>query len=313
MRLPAVGKGCRNREKKKRKTNWELLSMNLPTMLLLFVFCYLPIGGLILAFKDFRYDRGIWGSDWVGLENFRFLFASADAWRITRNTIGMNLMFIVTGTVFALLLGLFLNEVTRRSVKVYQTIMFIPYYLSWIVVGYIFITLFDMDLGLINQILRFFGAEPVLWYAEASVWPFLLILANLWKTGGYMAVIYYASILTIDQEYYDAAKVDGASRIQQMRYITLPALKPTIIMLTLISLGGIIRADFGMFYFLPNDSGALYATTDVIDTYVFRTLRKIGDINMSSAASFYQSVVGFVLVVVSNAVIRRIDRDSAIY
>ena len=297
----------------KNKINWELLSMNVPTLLLIFIFCYLPMGGLILAFKDFRYDLGIWGSKWVGLDNFRFLFESADAWRITRNTIGMNFIFIVTGTVFAILLGIFLNEVSRRSVKVYQTVMFVPYYLSWIVVGYIFITLFDMDLGITNQIIKLFGGDPIMWYNEPSYWPFLLTIANLWKTGGYMAVIYYTSILSIDQEYYDAAKVDGASRLQQIWYITLPAIKPTIIMLTLISLGGIIRADFGMFFFLPNESGALFPTTDVIDTYVFRTLRKIGDINMSSEASFYQSIVGFVLVVVSNGVIRRIDRESAIY
>lgn len=306
-------KANEKRLRKRKKINWELLSMNIPTIILLLIFCYAPMAGIVLAFKNFRYDLGIWESPWVGLENFRFLFESSDAWRITRNTIGMNLIFIITSTFFAILLGILLNEVTRRFVKVYQTLMFIPYYLSWIVVGYIFITLFDMDLGLANQILEFFGQEPVMWYNEPSYWPVLLTIANLWKSAGYMAVIYYTSILSIDQEYYDAAKVDGASRMQRIRYITLPAIKPTIIMLTLISLGGIIRADFGLFFFLPNESGALFETTDVIDTYVFRTLRKVGDINMSSAAGFYQSVVGFVLVVVSNAIIRRIDRDSAIY
>lgn len=295
------------------RRNLELLSMNLPTILVLVVFSYIPMIGLILAFKDYNFRQGIFGSPWIGLKNFEFLIRSTIAWRITRNTIGMNTIFITASTIASLTLGIFLNELRRRSVKTYQTLLFIPQYLSFVVVGYLVLAFLDMELGMVNNLLVRFGKEPVLWYAEIKYWPFILTAVSVWRNAGYGAIIYYTAIMGISSEMYEAAEIDGASRIQQIWHITLPLLKPTVIMLTLLALGRIIRADFGLFYFVPNNAGILYPVTDVIDTYVFRTLRTIGDINMSAAASFYQSIVGFVLVVTANWMIRRYDRESAIF
>lgn len=295
------------------KQNKELLLMNIPTLLLVFVFSYLPMIGIILAFKNYRYDLGILGSPWVGFENFKFLFTSENAWRITRNTVGINFMFIIITPIFYILFALLLNEVSKRAIKVYQTIMFFPHYLSWVVVSYLFIGLFDMEIGLVNNIIKAFGSEPIMWYSEPNRWPLLLLVTHLWKVVGYGAVIYYTVIIGINNELYEAAEIDGANRIQQTIHITIPLLIPTVIMLSLISIGNIFKADFGMFYFLTQNAGALYPTTDVIDTYVFRTLRVIGDMGMGTAVGLYQGFVGLVLVTVTNFIIKKADRESAIF
>ncbi len=293
--------------------NLELMSMNLPTVLWVLIFSYLPMIGLVLAFKDYRYDLGIIGSEWVGLQNFDFLFSSNNAWRITRNTVGMNFMFIVTGPIFGILFAVLLNEITKRFIKIYQTVIFFPYYLSWVVVGYAFIGLFDMESGLINRLIMKFGGEAIMWYNEPKYWPYILLITYIWKHVGFTSILYYTTIIGISRDYYEAAEIDGATKLQQIRFITLPLLVPTVIILMLLDIGNIFRADFGMFYFLTQNSGALYETTDVIDTYVFRTLRELGDIGMGTAAGLFQGGVGLLLVLTVNWIVRKFNRENALY
>ncbi|BBI35533.1 ABC transporter permease [Cohnella abietis] len=293
--------------------NRQLFILSLPALLFKLVFNYLPLIGLIIAFKKFRYDLGIFGSAWNGFDNFRFFFVSDNAWRITRNTVLYNVGFIVITLICALALAVLLNEVSSRAVKVYQTALFLPYFLSWVVVGYIALSFLEQDRGLLHQLWTFFGLEPVNWYQESNRWPYILNAVNLWKTVGFSTLIYYAGIIGISPSYYEAAKIDGANRLQMIRKITLPLLTPLIIVLLIISIGGMFRADFGLFYFIPNNSSFLYSSTDVIDTYVFRALRSVGDVGMSAAVGLYQSVVGFVLVVASNWIIKKINSDNALW
>ena len=301
------------REWRMFKKNRELFWMSLPGVLFKFIFSYLPLVGLIIAFKNFRYDLGMWGSEWVGLKNFKFFFSSDSAFTITRNTILYNLSFIVIGTAAALLLAIFLNAVTKRFLKVYQTVLFLPHFLSWVVVGYIVLAFLDHRHGFINGLLLDSGLDSIKWYQEEQYWPFIIILTQLWKVVGFSTLIYYAGIIGIDPSYYEAARIDGASRIQMVRKITLPLLLPLIIILFIVDMGKVFRADFGLFYFIPNDSSFLYGVTDVIDTYVYRSLRVAADLGMSTAVGFYQSVVGFILVVSTNALIKKIDRDNALW
>ncbi|GBF76503.1 sugar ABC transporter permease [Paenibacillus sp. 598K] len=291
----------------------ELTVLALPAVIAIFVFAYLPMGGLILAFKDFRYNLGILGSQWVGLKNFEFLFTSDTAFRITRNTLLYNATFIVTTMVAALIIAILLNEISKKWLKLYQTAMFLPYFLSWVVVSYIAMALFDQSNGFLNQLLQGMGMEPKPWYQDASVWPYILTLTNLWKAVGFSALIYYAGILGIDSSYYEAATIDGASKFQMALKITIPLLAPLLIILFIISIGNIFRADFGMFYFIPDDSKFIYATTDVIDTFVYRSLRQLGDVGMSAAVGLYQSVIGFFLVLGANLVIKKIDEDNSLW
>jgi putative aldouronate transport system permease protein len=291
----------------------ELIVLSLPGILFLFVFSYIPMYGIVLPFKNFRYDLGFWKSPWVGFRNFSFLFGSDNAWRITRNTLLLNSLFIVVMTVVAIALALMLYEVKRRSVKVYQTALFLPYFLSWVVASYIVLALLDMDKGLVNKVLIGLGAEPHLWYNEPGPWPVILLLANTWKGAGYSAIIYYAGLLNINKEFYEAAEIDGATRLQQIRLISLPLLSPLITILFLLAVGRIFYGNFDLFYNLTRNSTMLYPTTDVIDTFVYRALRVTGDIGMSSAAGIYQSVVGFFIVLLSNLLVKRINPDNALF
>lgn len=295
------------------KTNRDLFILSLPALLFKFVFNYLPLVGLIVAFKAFRFDLGIFGSPWNGFDNFRFFFVSDNAWRITRNTVLYNTGFIVITMICALFLAILLNMVSSKAVKVYQTALFLPYFLSWVVVGYIALAFLEQERGLLDQLWMSFGLKPIHWYQEANRWPYILNAANLWKTVGFSTLIYYAGIIGIDPTYYEAAKIDGASQFQMVRRITLPLLTPLIIVLLIVAIGGMFRADFGLFYFIPNNASFLYSTTDVIDTYVFRALRTIGDVGMSAAVGFYQSVVGFVLVIASNWVIKKINSENSLW
>lgn len=295
------------------KKNWELFLMSLPGVLFKFIFSYLPLFGLIIAFKEYRYDLGIWGSKWVGFKNFEFFFKSDSALLVTRNTILYNVGFIVLGTVVALTFAILLNAVTKRFLKVYQTILFLPHFLSWVVIGYIVLSFLDHKNGFINEVLTGLGMDPIKWYNEAKYWPVIIIIAQLWKTVGFSTLIYYAGIIGIDPSYYEAAKIDGATRFQIIRKITLPLLTPLILILFIVSMGSVFRSDFGLFYFTPNDSSFLYGVTDVIDTYVYRSLRVVGDLGMSTAVGLYQSVVGFILVLSTNAIIKKINRDNALW
>lgn len=307
-------KKARGMSKGQSKKNKKLLLMCSPALIFLFLFHYIPMGGLILAFKNFRYDKGILGSEWCGLENFKFFLQSDNAWRITRNTLAFNLVFLLLGTIFSVAVALMLNEVISKGArKFYQTAMFLPYFLSWVVVGYMLYAFLDQNNGIINILLRKMGEAEVMWYLKPGVWIFLLPLIFLWKSVGYNSVIYYASLLSIDNSYYEAASLDGASAWQKIRYITLPHLKPLIIMMTILGIGKIFNSDFGLFFQATMDSSALYPVTDVLDTYVYRALKVTGDVGMSAAVGFYQSIVGFILVLVTNGIIRKIDKESAMF
>lgn len=293
-----------------RKKNLTLTMLALPAILLLLVFNYFPIFGLLLAFKDYQYNKGFWGSEWVGFDNFEFFFKSKNAWTITRNTIGYNLVFIVTVLAGAVILAILLNEVRqRKAVKFYQTVMFFPYFLSYAVVAFIGYAFLNVDYGVMNRV---FGMD-VNWYMEKQHWLWIFPLVNFWKNVGYNTIIVYASLISIDTSYYEAAAVDGATKLQVIIHVMLPMLKSVVLMLGLIMLGKVFYSDFGLFYMLPQNSGILYPVTDVIDTYVYRSMRVLGDIGMSAAVGLYQSLVGFVLVLGANALTRRFSADSALF
>ncbi|BFT73548.1 ABC transporter permease [Paenibacillus sp. P36] len=305
---------------KKRSSNPALLVMTLPGLILLVAFHYLPIGGILIAFKDFSYSGGSFlknfeNSPWVGLKNFEFFIQTPDAFIITRNTILYNLVFIALGTAVSVFLAIALNELrNRRAAKIYQTFILLPYFLSWIAVSYLFFGFLSADKGIMNSmILQPLGTKPVEWYSQQAYWPYILIFANLWKYAGYNAIVYLAAITGIDPDYYEAASLDGASKWQQIRHITIPSISTVITLMVLLGIGRMFFADFGLFYQVPLNSGALFEVTNVIDTYVYRALMNSGDIGMSAAASTFQAFVGFVLVVLSNWVVRRIDKEKAIF
>lgn len=270
--------------------------------------------GIIIAFKDFRYDKGIFGSEWIGFENFKFFFSSQDAWRVTRNTVLMNIIFIITNLIVCVVVAILMYQLTNRVfVKFYQTTMILPHFLSFVVVGFMTYALLNPVHGVLNQMLVSMGFEPVNVYTSPQYWPFILPLINIWKTVGMGSVIYYAALMGINKEYLEAAAIDGANKWQVTTKIIIPFLVPVMTILTILAIGNIFRADFGMFYQITRNSSLLYETTDVIDTYIFRALRKFGDIGMSSAVGLYQSFVGFILVIVANTIVKKIDKDSAMF
>lgn len=298
--------------------NKALLLLVLPGTLWFLIFAYLPMFGTILAFKDYRNHKGFFNSllnsEWIGFKNFEFLFATNDAYIITRNTILYNLVSIALGLVVAVTFAIIINELlNKRLAKLYQTGMFLPYFLSWVVISYFAFTFLSKDKGMLNQIIAALGADPVNFYSEPKYWPFIIVFVGIWKTIGYNSVMYLAAITGIDRSYYEAAMLDGASKWQQTRFITIPQLKPLMIILTILAIGGMFRSDFGLFYQLPKDSGALYPVTNVIDTFVYRSLINMGDIGMSTAAGLYQSVVGLILILTANYVVRKIEKDHAIF
>jgi putative aldouronate transport system permease protein len=292
-----------------------LFIMMIPGLVYLLINNYLPMFGLVIAFKNIDYSKGIWFSDWIGFKNFEYLFRSSDAWIITRNTILYNVAFIIINTVVAILLAILLNEIKNRFLsKVYQTIILLPFLMSMVIVSYLVFSGLSTDTGFLNKtILPMLGMEPISWYSEAKFWPFILTIVNTWKGTGFLCIIYLASIVGIDTEYYEAATLDGATKWEQIKYITLPLIKPVVIMMTILAVGRIFNSDFGLFYQVPMDSGALFNTTNVIDTYVYRGLLKLGDVGMSSAANLYQSVVGFILVILSNALVKKYSKDDALF
>jgi len=299
---------------KSLKSQKWLWLIALPGLAIVFVFNYLPMFGVILAFKNYRPAAGIFGSEWAGFENFKYLFSTRDAWNITYNTLFLNSLFIITGTVGGILIALLVNEVRNKwLVKFYQSAMFLPYFISWVIVSYFVYSLLSYDMGMVNNLLASLGMEPVQWYNEPKLWPAILTIVNLWKGVGYGSVIYLAGIMGIDAELYEAATIDGASKLQQASGITLPLLSPLIITLTLMAIGRIFFADFGLFYNVTLDNGGLYSTTNVIDTYVFRALKFSGDIGMASAAGFYQAFVGFLLVLASNLFVKKINPERALF
>ena len=308
------GRKNTNKTWKYFKQSLPLTLMALPALIIMMLFKYLPMAGIVLAFKKFSVRKGIFGSDWIGLDNFEFLFKSSDAFIITRNTICYNVIFIILDLMIAVGLAIALNELlNKRRAKVFQTIFMAPYFLSWVVVSFVAYAFFSIDDGFINHLLLNLGLQPINWYNDKTYWPYILVFFQIWKTVGYSTVMYLGCLTGISNEYYEAALMDGASKWQQIKYITLPFLKPMMIVLTILAIGKIFYSDFGLFYQLPRNSGPLFSVTNVIDTYVYRALKETGNIGMASAASLYQSVVGFVLVIGANLVVRRVDKDSALF
>lgn len=297
-----------------RKKNFSLTLLALPGLIWFFVLCYMPMGGAIIAFQNYKPRKGILGSEWVGLDNFKYLFSSNDATRILGNTLFYNFISIFIVAAVAVIIALLMDAVRKRAfVKVYQTLLFLPRFISWVVVGYMATALFHYDMGLLNHIREILELEPVSWYLTPGPWRGILLTANIWKVMGYTSLIYYGSIMGISPELYESAEIDGASGFQKIWHITLPLIRPTIVIMMLMSVGSIMKADFGLFYYVPNNSGALYPVTDVIDTYVYRALRGLGDFSTSAATSLFQSVVGFVLILLSNWVVRKVDEQSSLF
>lgn len=290
---------------------WSLCAIPL---FLVFLFAYVPMFGLIIAFKDYRFNLGIFGSKWVGLKNFEFFLKSPSFLLITKNTLFLNFIFILFGTIAAVAVGVLLFEVkSRAKTKVFQTIIIVPNFISWVVAAYMLYAILNPTYGMLNKVLEFFGAESVDWYSKPEAWPTILTISSVWKSVGINSVIYYAGLMGIDTGLYEAAKIDGANKWQQIWHISVPNLLSIIIMMTILSIGNIFRADFGLFYQLTRDIGTLYPTTDVIDTYIFRTMRVVGDMGMSAAVGFLQSIVGFVVVVATNFAVKKIQPESALF
>lgn len=305
----------RNGTLKKVLKYWPFYVMALPGLVYLFINNYIPMTGLILAFEKYDVQKGIYASPKCGFDNFTFLFSTSDAWMITRNTILYNVVFILLGNVCAILVANCLNEIKSKTAKkTYQTIVLFPFIISIIVVAFLANAFLAGDTGFINKvILEPLGLEPIQFYRETQYWPFILTFVYLWKSVGYSSVIYLASLSGIDPGFYEAASLDGASRWQQFVKITLPCLKPTIITLFILAIGKIFYSDFGLFYQVPMQSGSLFQVTQTIDTYVFYGLTKNNNIGMSAAAGFYQSIVGFVLVLLSNLLVKKVSSENALF
>ncbi|MDD6483555.1 MAG: ABC transporter permease subunit [Clostridiales bacterium] len=286
--------------------------MTAPGAILIFLFGYLPMFGIILAFKDFKPARGFFGSPWCGLDNFKAFFSSPDIGYLTRNTVLYNLAFIILGTVIAVVFAILMNELrSKTKVKFYQTIAMMPHFLSWVIVAYLVYAFLGNTYGIVNRsVLPALGIEPIKWYSEPKYWPYILFFVRTWKTVGYSSVIYFAAIAGINPEYYEAAIVDGANRFQLAVKVTLPLLRSIICIQLIMAMGGIFNSDLGLFYNVPMNQGALYPTTNVLTTYIYRNVTKIG---YSTAAGLYSSVIGFLMVLLTNFFIRRYDPDSSLF
>lgn len=295
--------------------NLVFVLFTLPALAYLFVFNYLPLAGSVLAFKDYRYDLGIFGSEWIGFENFEFLLGSNDIWRMTRNSIGYGVLFIIFNTLFALILALLMYELTSKlTLKFVQTSVILPNFLSWIMISFVVYIFLNAQSGVVNTFLEGRGVETFDWYTKARAWIFVIPFVSAWKNIGWMSLIYYSSLMAVSADLYEAASLDGANKFKQAIHISIPAVTPVIATMSLISVGqSLIRQDLGLFYHVTRNSGLLYETTDVIDTYVYRATIQNGDIAMSSAAGLFQTVVGLCLVLITNWIIRRLSPDSAIF
>ncbi|WP_261305037.1 ABC transporter permease [Paenibacillus andongensis] len=296
------------------KKNYLLYLMALPGMLVIFVFSYLPMGGIVIAFQNFNPIKGITGSEFVGLRNFRFFIESNDTLKVIFNTLFLNSLFILCGTIASVAIAVMFSEISGKWFKrISQTLVTLPNFLSWTVIAMFSVSLFSADTGMINKFLGVFGISPLSLYSEPGYWPLILVLLKIWQGAGFGSIIYLATITGINPEVYESASIDGATRWDKIRFITLPLLKPTIILMVLLAIGGIFYGDFGMIYALVGRNVALYPTTDVIDTYVFRALMDLGDMSMAAAVGFFQSLVGFILVVTVNQLAKKLSPESALF
>lgn len=296
------------------KRNLPLLIMALPAVIYIIMFNYIPMFGIVIAFKDFNYRKGIFGSEWCGFENFEFLFKSGDLAVMLRNTLAYNVVFIITGIILAVALAILFDALGKKLLnRINQTIVIMPHFLSMVVVSYFVYAFLSTDKGMINQFLTALGFEAIDWYSSPKYWPFILWLVRSWSTVGWSSVIYYSTIKGFNSDYYEAARIDGASWWQQVKNITLPLLKPTIIVLLITSIGGILSSGVDLFYLIPRNSGALYPVTTTVDTYVYRGLLQNSNVGMTSATSVFQSVVGFILVVTVNQVIKKVSPGDEMF
>ncbi len=298
--------------------NRYIYALALPGIIWLIVFAYVPMSGHIIAFKNFRAPRGVFGSEWLPREdffkNFEFFFSSGDWLEVTTNTILLNLLFLTASMTIALMIAIFLNEVRVMLFKrVAQSIVLLPHFISWLVVSVMFFALFNSADGMVNRTIINMGGEGVKWYSAPEVWPILLTFVDVWKGAGFTSIIFLAAITSIPDEYYESAMIDGANKLQQMRHITLPLLIPTAIILALLALGRIFYGNFEMIYSLVGDNGVLFSTTNVIDTYTFRALRQLGNFGMTSAIGLYQAILGLIAVVFFNWLVKRIDSESGLF
>ena len=300
--------------KKAKFKRWvQLYLIMAPGLIYLFINNYMPMAGLVVSFKNYNVVYGIFGSPWAGLSNFTYLFN--DAWTITRNTLLYNIVFIIINLILGIAFAIFICDIRSKACKtIYQSAILLPFLMSIVIVSYITFAFFSGDNGMLNKtILPFFGKEAINWYSESKYWPVILVIVNTWKGVGYGCLIYISSISGIDPSFYEAAELDGASKWKQIRYITLPSIMPSVITLTLLNIGRIFYSDFGLFYQVTQNSGQLYDTTNVIDTYVYRALLQSGNIGMASAAGFYQSIVGFACVLLANVVVRKLSPENAMF
>lgn len=296
------------------RKNRSLFFMALPAVLLVFVLSYIPMSGLILAFKNYRYDRGIFGSAWNGVENFRYLFMSGTGLLITRNTFLYNLLNLITSQGLAVIIAIIVVEMPGRYYKKFcQSVIFLPYFISWVIVGTFVFNIFNFETGVMNNILKAAGADPVNVYSKPGVWPFIICAFNAWKWCGYNSIIYIASITGIDKDCFEAADIDGANIFQKIWHITLPSIRPAIITMLLLQVGRILRGDFEMFYQIVGNNGQLFNATDVIDTYVFRSLLTNANLGMTAAATLYQSVLCFAIIMAVNHIVKKIEADYALF
>ena len=306
-----------NELKKEFRKNYVLYLMALPSIILLIAFNYIPTFGQLLAFKAFDVQKGILRSPWNGINNFKFLFATTDAWIMTRNTVAYNVVFIVVNMFLSISLAVALNEVhSKMAAKVYQTILIMPHFLSVAIVAIIVFAFLSKTNGFVNVVRGWFGAtNKIDWYYNVKFWPPFLVFVHAWRGVGYSAVVYLAAITGISLEFYEAAMLDGATKLQQIRYITLPHLRTMATILLIMAVGGIFNGDFGLFYTVPRqeNGGPLVNVVQVIDTYVYRALMTLNDIGRSSAATFYQTVVGFCMVMITNGIVRKVDPENSLF
>ena len=298
-------------EIKKNRTLWL---MALPAIFLVILLMYIPMAGIILAFKDYKYNLGVFASPWSGFENFRFFFLSGTGFLVTRNTILYNLMNLITAQGLAVMIAIIINEMKGKYFKkISQSIIFLPYFISWIIVGVFVYNIFNYETGTLNTVLKSLGGTPLNLYSMPIAWIFIIAFFNSWKWVGYTSVIYIASITNIDAECFEAADIDGANIFKKIKYITIPSIKPTIIIMLLLNVSKILRGDFQMFYQIVGNNGQLFNATDVIDTFVFRSLISSGDMSMSSAATFYQSVLCFVIIMLVNGIVKKVSPENALF
>ena len=305
----------RNKRFKKHllKQNVPLIALALPGLLYAFIFSYLPMFGVVIAFKDFKNSRGIFDSEWIGLENFKYFFSSNDVFTVIGNTVGYSLVMLFLQVTLSVIIALFLYEITsRKCIKAYQTMILLPNFISWVLVSYIVFALLSHEYGIINKLLESMGLQAVNWYDTPGYWRWLLPLIYLWKICGQSCIMYYAALMGIDSSLYEAADIDGASRWVKTIKITLPELVPIICIVLILGVGGAMNGNFGLFFQVPRQSAALFSTTDIINTYVYRTLQN-GNVGVSAAVGLFQSVAGTILLVSTNFIVRKINPDSAMF